>query len=269
MKKLVQNVIFCGVFIFAAGCGKVEPHRPVDQTEKQIQGSREKSRQKSHEKKIRLPVVRTQVSTTPVIQFNAPIGNAPQRPFDPTYQPKSRSRNPNLSRESAGALIYTTGPKHNSEVYVLIGQEKSNGFWNFMRGSVDAGDSFVEAAVNELNQETGGAYQVTEAVLLSESYDVYRSPTRGNYACTFFVKMKYVPAQVILRAANSHPDHHFREMKAYAWIPLRDLKKALDDNTSRFSTKTITGETGSFDFYRYSFEILKQAHSKSILDQLN
>jgi 8-oxo-dGTP pyrophosphatase MutT (NUDIX family) len=218
----------------------------------------------------KIPVVIHSPASQPAFyQFNGLVGNAPQSMFDPQYAPKSRARNPKHSRESAGALLYTQGTGANSSsLYVLIGKEKQNSQWNFMRGSVDAGDTYVLGASKELNQETGGVYEVSEAALLSRSYDVYRSPTAINYACTFFVGVEYIPADVILATSKKQSNTSFQEMSDYAWIKLDDLISALNAGSPNFSSQSIEGKTQSYSFYQYSFDILTQAHGKNILTNL-
>lgn len=213
------------------------------------------------------PVVRNQTSINPPFyQFHGLVGNAPQTPFDPKYVPKSVAKKPGLTRESAGALIYTVQPS--GEIFILVGLEKSSNTWNFMRGSVDIGDSYVKTAAKELHEETGGVYQITEKVLLNESFDVYYKANSQNYACTFFVKLDYVPANVILAKANNHPNYHFREMKDYAWISLVDLISALNSKNSQFNANTIDGKSKLIQMYQYSFNILTQAEGKNILTNL-
>jgi len=258
-----RTITFFTLIVLAIACGK------TNQPNSTQQGS---PAQQQAPHTIQLPVIRTSLSLQPAFyQFNTLVGNAPQTPFDPNHRPKSRGFNkPHLSRESAGTLIYTKDPVGNPQTkYVLIGREKSNGYWNFMRGSVDAGDSFVQAAVSELNQETGGVYQVTENVLLHESFDVYNSAQAHNYACTFFVELDYVPAEIILQTSIAHKNRHFQEMSDYAWISLSDLTAALANNSRIFPAQLITGTTKTFDFYPYSFEILRQALQKNILVNLN
>lgn len=200
-------------------------------------------------------------------QFNAHVGTKPnQTPFDPSYRPKSRAfKSPSRTREGSGALLYTEAK---GETYVLLGKERSNKTWNYMRGSVDAGKSYVEAAANEIHEETAGIYQVTEDVLLTESYDVYIGSAK-NHGCTFFVKVDYVPASVLVHSAQTHPDGHFREMTDYKWIRLADLNAALGSNSVNFSAQDIDGSTDSYQFYLYSFNSLRHAHQLGILTHLN
>jgi 8-oxo-dGTP pyrophosphatase MutT (NUDIX family) len=264
MKVLYVVLAFSSLTLVASACGK---DAQVNLTQTQSQTQSQPHPQTSTDQRYSFPVVRTQLSPhAPFYQFDEKIGNFPQSTFDPTYKPKSVTRrSQKLTRESGGALIYTVAPT--GDIYILIGLERSD-VWNFTRGSVDTGDSYVTAAANELHQETGGVYQVSENVLLHESYDVYYSTTRFNYACTFFVKLDYIPSEIIKKTAAQHPDPHFREMKDYAWIRLKDFTSALDNLNSKFDAKTIEGQVKTFDFYQFSFNVLLQAHGKGILDSL-
>lgn len=194
-------------------------------------------------------------------QFNDLVGNPPQRNFDPTYVPRSISYSGH-TRESAGGLLFT---RIKGKIFVLLGKERQNQQWNFMRGSVEQGDSFVIGAAKEIFEETGGVYDIKQNVLLSESFDVYFHPRVNNYACTFFVKVPYVSAQNILNESRNNSDPHFQEMTDYEWIKLNDLVSALNTNQQKFQAETSLGTQRTIDFYKYSFNILRQAHSKNIL----
>lgn len=198
------------------------------------------------------------------------------KPFDPNYRPQSISKkNSAHTRESSGGLLYIV--TSSGDKYVLFGLEKpggggASGKWNFMRGSVDVGDSFVRAASREIHEESAGVYKVNENELLNDSFDVYQGSSK-NYACTFFHQVTYKPAQDIRTAAQYHPDYHFREMTDYAWINLDDLISILDLNKKAPKTpqnvSSFDGRSINFLIYDYSFNILKQAHKKDILRNLN
>ena len=214
--------------------------------------------------------VRREVSLYPAYyQFGEFIGH---RPFSIHYRPRSRSKSSAATRESSGALVYAE-PQDlsgaSAGIYVLLAREKKDGKWSFMRGSVERNHTYLQTAQKELFEETRGVYAVTPQVLAGESYDVYHSPTAGNYAATFFVKMDYIHRDLILNHQPPSQLRVFFEMSDYRWVRLEDLVDALAACQKRFVARDPQGNRQSITLSHYIFAILEQAYRKGILQQLH
>ena len=54
---------------------------------------------------------------------------------------------------SAGVLVYRNDPKTDERLYLLL--HYVSGHWDFAKGKLEKGESFKQAALRELQEETG------------------------------------------------------------------------------------------------------------------
>ena len=76
--------------------------------------------------------------------------------------------------KSCGALVYR---KHGDKIQMLILRHKMGGHWSFPKGHVEMGETEVQTALREVQEETGLSIQLLDGFRQQVSY----SPRPGIY----------------------------------------------------------------------------------------
>ena len=125
---------------------------------------------------------------------------------------------------SAGGVIYRTD---NNEIMVCLIKTPPKGDWQLPKGLVDENESFEEAALREVKEETG-LEGILEAPIDNIEYWFWfpegKEKVRHHKIVYFF----------LLKYKEGVTDDHDNEVLEAAWMP---LSKALD-------TLTFDGERG-------------------------
>ena len=130
-------------------------------------------------------------------------------------------------------IIYTK----DMEILLLHRKDKKN-FWQSVTGSIEEGESPVNAAKRELLEETGIDHQ--EFLLLdwkfSQQYEIfphwryrYEPTVTHNIEHVFSVEL---PEKIIV---NLEPSEH----KEYKWVPLHDAIKEVFSGTNADALKKL------------------------------
>ncbi|MBT6392380.1 MAG: dihydroneopterin triphosphate diphosphatase [Nitrosomonadales bacterium] len=130
-------------------------------------------------------------------------------------------------------IIYTK----DMEILLLHRKDKKN-FWQSVTGSIEEGESPVNAAKRELLEETGIDHQ--EFLLLdwkfSQQYEIfphwryrYEPNVTHNIEHVFSVEL---PEKIIV---NLEPSEH----KEYKWVPLHDAIKEVFSGTNADALKKL------------------------------
>ena len=130
-------------------------------------------------------------------------------------------------------IIYTK----DMEILLLHRKDKKN-FWQSVTGSIEEGESPVNAAKRELLEETGIDHQ--EFLLLdwkfSQQYEIfphwryrYEPNVTHNIEHVFSVEL---PEKIIV---NLEPSEH----KEYKWVPLHDAIKGVFSGTNVGAIKKL------------------------------
>ena len=130
-------------------------------------------------------------------------------------------------------IIYTK----DMEILLLHRKDKKN-FWQSVTGSIEEGESPVNAAKRELLEETGIDHQ--EFLLLdwkfSQEYEIfphwryrYEPNVTHNIEHVFSVEL---PEKIIV---NLEPSEH----KEYKWVPLHDAIKEVFSGTNADALKKL------------------------------
>jgi hypothetical protein len=172
-------------------------------------------------------------------------------------------------KDSSGVLLIT---RHGSgDLYALFGKERQGGHgaslkWNFMRGGIEHGETYLKNAKRELREETAGFYNVSLEKIAKAPYSIFeKGPPWNNRAFTFIVKVNnYIEERQMKQKSeafrNSGADHHLWEMTDYQWVKLRDLIASLEQNNRFLNAVTSpTHATAVMEIYDYSFDALRKA----------
>lgn len=195
-----------------------------------------------------------------------------QKAAEPPKAPSTLLQNhpanvvPKGHKDSSGVVVLA---EHSNELYVLLGKERqghgASEKWNFMRGAVDTGQTYLASAMRELDEETAGFCNTSLEELATAPYSTFKKGSPwNNIAYTFFVQKTYVDENLMRQRSedlkSSGADHHFWEMTDYQWVKLGVLMKALEQN-NRFLSAVVSPmrSTQSMEIYDYSFGLLLKA----------
>lgn len=145
-----------------------------------------------------------------------------------------------LHFHNAGVFVFTRPPKsQNHGVYVLLGKVKTGEqAWDLTRGKVESGATFGTTAQQELLEESGGVYSVTQKQLARDPsftyVDIDPKGYGGSVSKIWFHGFPYVSADFILQHApiaaskvRLMMQQEFLEMEEYAWVLVKDLSDHL------------------------------------------
>ena len=128
-----------------------------------------------------------------------------------------------MKREiSAGVIIYYREPETQKIYYLVL--HYGAGHWDFAKGKLEAGETALQAAIREVQEETGLTVQTEPG--FEQMYTYYFKDRSGNLVTkevTFFIAEVQPTVEVIL----SH-EHIF-----YKWLPFEDARKQLTFNNTR------------------------------------
>lgn len=117
--------------------------------------------------------------------------------------------------KSCGAIILSS---NNDNRKVLLIQHENGGHWAFPKGHVENGETEIETAAREIEEETGLQAEISTAFRKSVSY----SPAEGiTKEVVYFLAF----------AANEDIQKQDAEVTDYLWLPMNDaLAKVTYDN---------------------------------------
>lgn len=115
---------------------------------------------------------------------------------------------------SAGAVIF----RHRQEIEFLL-LRHPGGHWDFPKGHVEEGESDLQAATREVNEETGlpaSELRVHPGFLATNKYSFRRGRQAVQKTVRFFL-MEALSGDV--RLSDEHT--------GYAWLPVRDAREQI------------------------------------------
>jgi len=212
----------------------------------------------------------------------APHSNTPPKKFGPTGStagptpPSDVLKNHPANKlagqnDSSGVVVWVY---KDGDLYVLFGKEwldpahptGSAGKWNFMRGKVGPGQTYIKTAHDELEEETAGYYKPSLEDLAKAPYSTFaKGHPFNNLAYTFFFEVaNYVDENLMIQENNQRRANgmhsKYSEMTDYQWVKMDVLIGALQHH-HRFLTAVAspTHQTPLMEIYDYSFTLLRNA----------
>ena len=168
----------------------------------------------------------------------------------------------NNLKGSVGVLLCYTNDKQES--FVLLGRErvgKCDGeTWCELGGSVETGESFLEAAIRESKEESGNVYQLNASDLLNNGV-VYHNESKqkdGRIREEVYILLKvndYYPADALNNAVNQQNKDVYKEKDDFKWVSLDSLF-LVEHNPCVL--KDIDGNAYMFTLRQFFYDVLKR-----------
>ena len=136
----------------------------------------------------------------------------------------------NNLKASVGVLLYYTNDRQES--FTLLGKERADkcdgATWCELGGSVQVGESFLEAAIREVEEESGGVYKLKSSDLLTNGVVYYNAHSQkdGRVREEVYVILKvdnYYPVDLLCRVVSQQGKDTYREKDDFKWIACNHL----------------------------------------------
>lgn len=111
---------------------------------------------------------------------------------------------------AAGGVVWRTGPRG---IEVVLVHRDRYGDWSFPKGKLDPGESWEEAAVREVQEETAITPVLGHELASTEYLDRHRRPKRARYW-----------AMTVAHDGRFEPDE---EISAVDWVPIDEAAERL------------------------------------------
>lgn len=168
----------------------------------------------------------------------------------------------NNLKASVGVLLCYTNDKQ--ENFVLLGRERvgkrDGATWCELGGSVETGESLLEAAIRESKEESGGVYQLDPNDLLNNGvvcYNKYKQKD-GRIREEVYILLNinnYYPSDVLCKAVNRQNKDTYREKDDFKWVSCTSLC-TIDHNPCILTD--IDGNEHTFTLRKFFYEALKR-----------
>lgn len=118
---------------------------------------------------------------------------------------------------SAGVVTYSIDIRNGAPIRMYLLLAYPRGYWDFAKGKLEAGEDSKDAAIRELQEETGLSVRFDEG-FMEELYYKFTDPQRTlvDKKVTFF-----------LGEASSQEVTLSHEHKGYCWLPYEEACKKL------------------------------------------
>lgn len=168
----------------------------------------------------------------------------------------------NNLKASVGVLLCYTNDKQ--ENFLLLGRErvgKCDGeTWCELGGSVETGESFLEAAIRESKEESRGVYQLDANNLLNNGVVCYNEHKKkdGCIREEVYILLKvndFYPADILCKAVNQQNKDTYREKDDFKWVSCDSLC-TVEHNPCVL--KDIDGNEYTFTLRKFFYDALKR-----------
>ncbi|QYO62936.1 bis(5'-nucleosyl)-tetraphosphatase [Leptolyngbya sp. 7M] len=103
-----------------------------------------------------------------------------------------------------------SSPEVDAEKYLLI--QHQAGHWGFPKGHAELGETPIESACREFEEETGiRAYRLIGTTSFSETYTVFKKSKTLRKTVTYFVAL----------VNSAEVNYQADEIRDYAWLPFQ------------------------------------------------
>ena len=165
-----------------------------------------------------------------------------------------------MKKHSCGAILYTI---KNNIVYIVLGLE--NGAWFPFKGTREKGETNVQAAIREINEETCGAV-TTDSIKLRCNYSTKRKhyhiglvKITSNEFKQFYINRNTIINNSHIKGYSINDSWHYLEKDDIKMFPINDIMK--------FNFHEIT-EIPIRYYYHQLVRIQKEIINKSIINNI-
>lgn len=131
---------------------------------------------------------------------------------------------------SAGGIVLRRGESGGLEVLVI--QHSAHGGWGFPKGWVEPGETPQQAAVREVEEESGARAGIIADLPLTRYFYVNREKQRVSKTVTWYL-MRYI---------GEGNQTHAYEVSAVAWMPLEAVHARLTYKNDKDLFSVALGE---------------------------
>ena len=134
-----------------------------------------------------------------------------------------------MRKYAAGVVPYIVIDR----IYILLGLEKSNNKWSGFVGGSEQGESVVDTALREFNEETAMVFNdhlIPLKAMLLKTQPVVESTSTGKDAFIYFIKFppnicdNIIPQ--FLKNKSDLPEDHYHEKSMLRWFSLDEINKS-------------------------------------------
>ena len=134
-----------------------------------------------------------------------------------------------MRKYAAGVVPYIVIDR----IYILLGLEKSNNKWSGFVGGSEQGESVVDTALREFNEETAMVFNdhlIPLKAMLLKTQPVVESTSTGKDAFIYFIKFppnicdNIIPQ--FLKNKSELPEDHYHEKSMLRWFSLDEINKS-------------------------------------------
>jgi len=132
-----------------------------------------------------------------------------------------------MKKYAAGIVPYIAIDR----IYILLGLEKSNNKWSGFVGGSEQGETVVDTALREFNEETAMVFNdffIALKALLLKTKPIVESTSTGKDAFIYFIKFppnicdNIIPQ--FLKNKSELQEDHFHEKSMLRWFTLDEIK---------------------------------------------
>ena len=165
---------------------------------------------------------------------------------------------PLQAKGPAGTVLYF---RNAQSVYILLADDiNSNRGWSSFGGGAEEGESEMETAARETEEETRGFF--IKEWLLQKMHG--QKPIKFKGFSMYFVEVPFVPAQQIMNTPlKKNASESMRERVHYAWIPETDLKRALTVTNAKIDSVYLPTTSKSKLYWNIWLAGMENAYKKN------
>ncbi|MEX2007325.1 MAG: NUDIX domain-containing protein [Candidatus Levyibacteriota bacterium] len=114
---------------------------------------------------------------------------------------------------SAGGVVYK---KEDGKTFILVAQHSGHHGWVFPKGLIDKGEKKEEAAIREVEEETGIKAKILKPLSPIEFWYVFEGEKRKKRVYYF-----------LMECVGGNVEKHDKEMEKVEWLPKEEVENRL------------------------------------------
>ncbi len=182
-------------------------------------------------------------------------------------------------RATVGVILYSYD--RNGEGYILLAREriddkdqKSAGKYSEFGGSIELNsklesETFLEASLRELKEESAGTYKLTKNEFLKNTFSsCYQNTKKREVVISIGNAPLYISSHDLSKARNNSKEANAKDKDEFRWLSINDLLNIKDFIATKHKIKTIDNLKEEITFRSYFLEYLQDPNFRKILQEL-